>query len=149
MSHNPRRSVYRDTVCAHSRPTLIITSDRVHMNDVCIYFFILVQKVLFPSTNLGIINEGTLAGTWETVCMSLIIYYKTQTHTHTHLVLLVLGSVQAAGIIVASHRNLLIQCRVRETFEPNQLKSTPSQLLPVFSGFNWLQNLLPLIWTGQ
>ena len=29
--------------------------------------------------------------------------------------------------------------RVRETFELNQLKSTPSQLLPVFSGFDRLQ----------
>jgi hypothetical protein len=56
------------------------------MIDVCIYFFILVHKVLFPSTNLGRINEGTLAGTWETVCTTLIIYYETQTHTHTHLV---------------------------------------------------------------
>ena len=30
-------------------------------------------------------------------------------------------------------------CRVRETFELNQLKSAPSQLLPVFSGFDRLQ----------
>jgi hypothetical protein len=30
------------------------------------------------------------------------------------------------------------QVRVRETFELNQLKSAPSQLLPVFSGFGWL-----------
>jgi hypothetical protein len=29
--------------------------------------------------------------------------------------------------------------RVRETFELNQLKSTPSQLLPVSSGFDRLQ----------
>jgi hypothetical protein len=29
--------------------------------------------------------------------------------------------------------------RVRETFELNQLKSAPSQLLPVFSGFDRLQ----------
>ena len=29
--------------------------------------------------------------------------------------------------------------RVRETFELHQLKSAPSQLLPVFSGFEWLQ----------
>jgi hypothetical protein len=28
--------------------------------------------------------------------------------------------------------------RVRETFELNQLKSAPSQLLPVFSGFDQL-----------
>ena len=32
-----------------------------------------------------------------------------------------------------------LTCRVRETFELNQLKSAPSQLLPVFSGFDRLQ----------
>ena len=31
------------------------------------------------------------------------------------------------------------ESRVRETFELNQLKSAPSQLLPVFSGFDRLQ----------
>jgi len=32
-----------------------------------------------------------------------------------------------------------LQNRLQETFELNQLKSVPSQLLPVFSGFDWLQ----------
>ena len=32
-----------------------------------------------------------------------------------------------------------LQTRVRETFELNQLKSAPSQLLPVFPGFDRLQ----------
>ena len=35
-------------------------------------------------------------------------------------------------------RPLSYQSRVRETFELNQLKSAPSQLLPVFSGFDRL-----------
>ena len=39
--------------------------------------------------------------------------------------------------------------RVWDTFELNQPKSGPSQLLPVFSGFHRLQNLLLFIWTGQ
>ena len=43
----------------------------------------------------------------------------------------------------------MVRARVRETFELNQLKSTPSQLLPVFSGFWPVANLLPSIWTGQ
>ena len=29
--------------------------------------------------------------------------------------------------------------KVRETFDLNQLKSAPSQLLPIFSRFDWLQ----------
>jgi hypothetical protein len=36
-------------------------------------------------------------------------------------------------------RYLVIGSRVRETFELNQLKSVPSQLLPVFPGFDRLQ----------
>jgi hypothetical protein len=32
-----------------------------------------------------------------------------------------------------------VWARVQETFELNQLKSGPSQLLPVFSEFDWLQ----------
>ena len=35
--------------------------------------------------------------------------------------------------------NFLISLRVRETLELNQLKSAPSQLLPVFPGFDRLQ----------
>jgi hypothetical protein len=35
--------------------------------------------------------------------------------------------------------NFLISLRVWETFELNQLKSAPSQLLSVFSGLDWLQ----------
>jgi hypothetical protein len=33
----------------------------------------------------------------------------------------------------------VVRCRIRETFELNQLKSAPSQLLPVFPGIVWLQ----------
>jgi hypothetical protein len=38
---------------------------------------------------------------------------------------------------------------LRETVELNQLKSAPSQLLPVFFRIRPVANLLPFIWTGH
>ena len=42
-----------------------------------------------------------------------------------------------------------VQQGLRETSELHQLKSAPSQLLPVFFRVWPVANLLPLLWTGQ
>ena len=48
------------------------------------------------------------------------------------------ASCSSIGLLVGNH-SLRKRNRVRETFELTWLKSTPSQLLLVFSGFYWLQ----------
>ena len=55
------------------------------------------------------------------------------THPH-HGRLIVTASFSGTCLV---HTRLC--CRVQETFELNQLKSAPSQLLPVFPGFDRLQ----------
>jgi hypothetical protein len=58
---------------------------------------------------------------------------------HLHL-LIQSGRVTVAVALLEHMGAIIYPCiKVWETFELNQLKSTPSQLLPVFSGFDWLQ----------
>ena len=92
----------------------------------------------------------------------VLIEWSRRSHVPPPLPLLIL-TIESRMLIIIWARNLNTfehisfwylflephQTRVRETFGLNQLKSTPSQLLPVFDRIWSVANLLPLIWTNQ
>jgi hypothetical protein len=58
----------------------------------------------------------------------------------------IIGSGVMFALIILECLQGIFPSRVRETFELNQLKSAPSQLLPVFSAvtsLQWTDNLNP------
>ena len=109
------------------------------------------QVAISPLLAGPIISKRSLRGSNCEVAASRAVFgcfHATDTH------LLWYSSTQFFNLIsyldfLGSLEFLLFQARVRETFELNQLKSVPSQLLPVFSGFDQLQTCCPFIWTGQ